>query len=106
MKGEDNPADLMTKHLTQDKMLRCLQFMNAEYRSGRPEAAPQRKEHEQIVGEDMNWQVTETARNELDDGEVEMRLMVELGSSVEHAELQREEIMSTGECSGGITGAA
>ena len=74
MKGEDNPADLMTKHLPQDKMLRCLQFMNAEYRAGRPEVAPRRKDNEQIVGEDMNWQVTETARNELDDDETELRL--------------------------------
>ena len=74
MKGEDNPADLMTKHLTQDKMLRCLQFMNAEYRAGRPEVAPRRKDNKHIVGEDMNWQVTETARNELDDDETELRL--------------------------------
>jgi hypothetical protein len=58
-------------------MLRCLQFMNAEYRAGRPEVAPRRKDNEHIVGEDMNWQITETARNELDDDETELRLIRE-----------------------------
>ena len=36
-----------------------------------------RKEHEQITGEYLDWQLAETARNELDDDEVEMRLLAE-----------------------------
>jgi hypothetical protein len=103
IRGEDNPADLMTKHLPSDKMIKCLGFMGATFREGRAAIAPLRKEHERLTGEDLDWQLAETARNELDDGEVEMRLMAELGDSVEHAELKREEIMSTGECSGGVT---
>ena len=39
--------------------------------------APQRKEHEQIIGEDVDWQLTETARDEIDDEEVELRLVRE-----------------------------
>ena len=106
IRGEDNPADLMTKHLPSDKMIKCLGFMGATFREGRAAIAPLRKEHERLTGEDLDWQLAETARNELDNSEVEMRLMVELGSSVEHTELNREEIMSTGECSGRVTGAA
>ena len=40
VKGTENPADLFTKHLASDCMERCLRFMGAEYRDGRPEIAP------------------------------------------------------------------
>ncbi|MDP6496052.1 MAG: Ty1/Copia family ribonuclease HI, partial [Dehalococcoidia bacterium] len=49
IKGEDNPADLMTKHLPRDKMIRALKFMGAAFRDGRPSVAPMRKEHEHIL---------------------------------------------------------
>ena len=43
VKGDDNPADLFTKHLNRDKMHRALQFMSCEFREGRSPIAPQRK---------------------------------------------------------------
>ena len=52
--------------------------MSAKYREGRPAAAPHRKMHERVLGEDMEWQLAETARNEPDDEEVEMRLAAEV----------------------------
>ena len=67
VKGEYNPADLLTKHLNQEKMLRALTFMNAEYREGRPQAAPQRKGDEHILGEDMEWQIADAVQEELED---------------------------------------
>ena len=100
IKGEDNPADLLTKHLPSDKMVRALRFMSAEYREGRPIAAPHRKMHEHVLGEDMEWQLAETARNELDDEEVEMRLAAEVQDAEcadrQGPHLPMEEIMSAG----------
>ena len=52
--------------------------MSAEYREGRPATAPHRKTHEHVLGEDMDWQLAETARNELDDEKVEMPLAAEI----------------------------
>ena len=49
--------------------------MSAEFREGRPAIAPMRKEHEKITGEELDWQLAEVARNELDDSEVEMCLL-------------------------------
>ena len=72
VKGEDNPADLLTKHLTRDKMLRCLTIMSCEYREGRAQVAPRRKDDEIIVGEDMDWQMVDAARQELEDNEAEL----------------------------------
>ena len=77
VKGEDNPADLLTKHLTRDKTLRCLTFMSCEYREGRAQVAPKRKDDERIVGEDMDWQMADAARQELEDNEAELRLLQE-----------------------------
>ncbi len=80
----------MTKHLPSDKMIRALKFMGAAFRDGRPSVAPMRKEHEHILGEELDWQLAETARNELDNQEVEMRLMAEYG---DNEEIEREELM-------------
>ncbi len=77
MKGDDNPADLLTKHLNSEKMIRCLHFMSAEFREGRSPAAPQRKDDERILGEDMDWQIMDAVREEYDDGEAEFRLVRE-----------------------------
>jgi hypothetical protein len=100
IKGDDNPADLMTKHLPSDKMVKHLHFMGAQYREGRPETAPMRKEHEQILGEDMDWQLAETARNKVDDQEVEMRLLAE-SAECHGCDREKEELMGTGaECRG------
>ena len=74
VKGEDNPADLMTKHLSRETMIRHLKFLGAELREGRAKVAPQRKKHKRIVGEDIDWQLAETARDDIDDEEVELRL--------------------------------
>ena len=89
VKGEDNPADLMTKHLPRETMIRHLSFLGAEFREGRAEAAPQRKEHEQIIGEDINRQLTETARDEIDDEEVELRLAKECQEEYSHGGADR-----------------
>ncbi len=75
VKGEDNPADLLTKHLTREKMLRCLTFMSCEYREGRPQVAPMRKEDEKILGEYIDWQMADAVRQEVEDGEAELRLL-------------------------------
>ncbi len=58
VRGEDNPTYLLTKHLPSDKMVRCLGFMGAAFREGRPAAAPMRKEHERITGKYLTgrWQ--------------------------------------------------
>jgi hypothetical protein len=77
VKGEDNPADLFTKHLVREKMHRCLHFMSAEFREGRPSAAPLRKEYETILWEDIEWQTADAVREEFDDDETELRLMEE-----------------------------
>ncbi len=77
MKGDDNPADLFTKHLNREKMHRALQFMSCEFREGRSPAAPQRKDYEKILGEDIEWQVEDAVREEFDDDEVELRLAKE-----------------------------
>ena len=71
VKGDDNPADLFTKHLNREKMHRALQFMSCEFREGRSPAAPQRKDYEKILGEDIEWQVEDAVREEFDDYEVE-----------------------------------
>ena len=91
--GEDNPAYLLTKHLPSDKMVRCLGFMGAAFREGRPAAAPMRKEHERITGEYLDWQLAETARNELDDDKVETRLMAECSASGGCNKVEYEDIM-------------
>ncbi len=59
-------------------MLRCLEFMQTEYREGRPAIAPHRKDHEQITGEDMQWQLADAVRDEYDDDATELRLAQEL----------------------------
>ena len=38
--GGDNPADLLTKYLTRDKMDRCMVTFNLEYMDGRSAIAP------------------------------------------------------------------
>ena len=38
--GGDNPADLLTKYLTRDKMNRCMITFNLEYMDGRSAIAP------------------------------------------------------------------
>ena len=48
VKGTENPADLFTKHLASEQMTKCLSFLGAEFRKGRPEVAPQMKEDEEI----------------------------------------------------------
>ncbi len=58
-------------------MVRHLRFMGAEFREGRPQVAPQRKDHERILGEDIDWQLAETAREEVDDEEIDLKLMKE-----------------------------
>ena len=77
MKGDDNPADLLTKHLNSEKIIRCLHFMSAEFREGRSPAAPQRKGDDKIQGEDMDWQIMDAVREEYDDDEAELRLVRE-----------------------------
>ena len=89
VRGEDNPADLMTKHLTRDKMLHHLKFLGAECREGRAQVAPQRKEDERIIGEEMDWQLAETARDEIDDEEVELRLAKECQEEYSHGGADR-----------------
>ena len=115
VKGEDNPADLFTKHLPSNTMKRHLHFMGAEFREGRPKTAPMRKDHEHIIGEEIEWQLAEAARNKLDDAEVEMRLMDERSRNEEchggeagcgewnggSGQWQAEECMSFGEYNGG-----
>ncbi len=71
--------------------------MGAAFREGRPAAAPMRKEHERITGEYLDWQLAETARNELDDDEVEMRFMAECSASGGCNELECEEILKINE---------
>ena len=39
--GGDNPADLLTKYLTRDKMDRCMLTFGLEYKDGRPAEAPE-----------------------------------------------------------------
>ena len=63
--GEDNPADLFTKHLTAEKMHKCLAFISAEYREGRPDAAPQRKGDEQIISDSGEWNYDDYFREEI-----------------------------------------
>ena len=41
VKGTSNPADLLTKHLTQDCMARYMQTVNLIFKDGRAEIAPQ-----------------------------------------------------------------
>ena len=89
VRGEDNPADLMTKHLTRDKMIHHLKLQRAEFREGRAQVAPQRKEDERIIGEEMDWQLAETARDEIDDEEVELRLAKECQEEYSHGGADR-----------------
>ena len=76
--GDENPTDMMTKHLAYDKICRCMSSMNIEFRQGRPTAAPERKNKEDIAGENLDWHHTESARNELRDQENESQLDDEL----------------------------
>ena len=39
--GSDNPADLLTKYLTRDKMDRCMLTFGLEYKDGRSAEAPE-----------------------------------------------------------------
>jgi len=39
--GGDNPADLLTKYLTRDKMNRCMLTFGLEYKEGRSAEAPE-----------------------------------------------------------------
>ena len=39
--GKENPADLLTKHLPEAEMLKCLQFLNVAPERGRSQVAPQ-----------------------------------------------------------------
>lgn len=78
IKGDNNPADLFTKHLAQDKMQKCLKFLGGEFCSGRPSVAPERKQHERIIGEDLDWEGLEEARHEICDKEGEQTLQEEL----------------------------
>ena len=73
-------------------MHRCLHFMSAEFREGRPSAAPQQEYYENILGEDMEWQATDAVREEFDDDEAELRLAEE--SRSESAIQDREELLS------------
>ena len=73
-------------------MHRCLHFMSAEFREGRPSAAPQRKYYEKILGEDMEWQTADAVREEFDDDEAELRLAEE--SRIESAMQDGEELLS------------
>ncbi len=62
VKGDDNPADLLTKYSVVEKRKKCLSFTNAEFRAGRASTAPERKAHERIIGEDMDWQTVDDQR--------------------------------------------
>ena len=64
VKGDKNPADLFTKHLNFEKLSNCLSFMNCEYREGRPEGAPMRKNDKQLLREDDAWHYDEDMRND------------------------------------------
>ena len=50
--GTQNPADIFTKHLSNPDMMKCLGLLGAEFREGRPEAAPHVKMDEQMDAED------------------------------------------------------
>ena len=72
--GKQSPADLLTKHLNAENINNRLQFTNAEYREGRPDAAPIINDDEQILKEDTAWQHDEGLRNKVDENELELRL--------------------------------
>ena len=75
IKGENNPADMMTKHLNAEKAGNCLKFVNAEYREGRPDAAPMVKSDEQLLREDASWQhEDELISEKIGEDELERRL--------------------------------
>ena len=67
--------------------MRCLAFMNAEYREGRPQAAPQQNTDDKFSGEYMEWQIADAVRAEHEDGEVELRLV---RGSVQYVVLSHE----------------
>ena len=52
VKGTENPADLFTKHLCSESMVKCLRFLGAEFRRGRPQVAPMTKEDKDIAMDD------------------------------------------------------
>ena len=62
VKGEENPADLFTKHLSSEAMCKCLKFMGTEFRKGRPHAAPMVKDDEEL---DMDCEVDDETRDEV-----------------------------------------
>ena len=80
VRGDENPADLFTKHLNAEKMRQCFAFMGGEFREGRPEAAPQQKYDEQMIGEGMDWGLTDGPRHELAemDADCEAQLKMEI----------------------------
>ncbi len=85
--GEDNPADLFTKHLCEEKMLRCLSFLGAEYREGRPSAAPLRKENKDLLADNGTWDQLEDRRESEEDMEMEVRLSAEVDEHLEYCML-------------------
>ena len=74
IKGDDNPADLFTKHLCQENMERCLKFLGAEYREGRADVAPQRKDDEELIADNGDWNQQEELREEMEYDDIETRL--------------------------------
>ena len=62
--------------------------------------APQRKDYENILGEDVDWQIADAVREEFDDDEVELRLAKECEGQVNgwESDLQdMEEILAATE---------
>ena len=49
-------------------MLKCLSFLPAEYRDGRPELVPLRKEDEYIIANNGEWNYQDYLRGEVDHG--------------------------------------
>ena len=63
VRGDNNPADLFTKHLSSEKLQKCLEFLGAEYREGRAESAPKVKDNETLVT-DHHYDVDDDAKDE------------------------------------------
>ena len=53
--GSENPADLMTKHVTQDKALKYLKLIGLEFRDRRPDAAARLHMMESSNGVGDSW---------------------------------------------------
>ena len=74
VKGDENPADIFTKHLSADKMHRCLGFLGAHYREGRPASAPMCKDDERMITDDGYWEISDDAKAEAYNGEMDKML--------------------------------